>query len=51
MQSIKRAIKRGLAIIVYDEVTHRREIVWRKSATKSQWDNAKKSKLSNEQSK
>ena len=37
MQSIKRQLKRGSAVIVIDETTGRKELIRRRGSTKKEW--------------
>lgn len=45
MQSLSRALRRGSAVLVFNQVTKAVEPVWRKNTTRERWSYAKRDKL------
>jgi hypothetical protein len=45
MQSLSRALRRGSAVLVFNQITKAVEPVWRKNTTRERWAYAKRDKL------
>ena len=51
MQSLSRAIKRGNAVLYFNEVTKSIEAVWKRGSTSSRWNHAEKNHCEDEETK